>query len=336
MRAFAAAVRSRVVATISAIRASVTGPWRPSEQSEQAVARPNVDFGDDGLEARVSAQRLQQHVAIRGPARLFGVEQARIHHLRDQRLIVGQRMKLSVAKEVGARIAHLTDHQPTRQHDGGRASRAHAPFLGFGFGLVQHGLVGVQDGVLQRLDRVLSHCRPFADQALLDRVRSDARRDLSCGMTSHAVADEQQDAARGDGKVRADAGVAQLARGEVGDHERIFVQWSHQADVGRAADRDSRRSPRLHRCCWLQARAQKMVFSFAKTKPRASAPATTRKGFLAMSRAVFFFAPLSPSRARASGMGWRDARRGDATVIAVARLETIAERLHVSLRPRNR
>jgi hypothetical protein len=71
---------------------------------------------------------------------------------------------------------------------------------------------------------------------------------------------------------------------------------------------------------------QKMARNFANTKPRASAPATTRKGFLAMSRAVFFFAPLNPSRARESGMGLRDARRGEATVIAVDRLETIAER----------
>jgi hypothetical protein len=45
-----------------------------------------------------------------------------------------------------------------------------------------------------------------------------------------------------------------------------------------------------------------------------------------MSRAVFFFAPFNPSRARESGMGLRDARRGEATVIALDRLETIAER----------
>ncbi len=65
--------------------------------------------------------------------------------------------------------------------------------------------------------------------------------------------------------------------------------------------------------------AQKMVLSFAKTKPRASAPATTRKGFLAMIRAVFFFAPPRPTRARVNAIGAREDRRGSATVIAVVR-----------------
>jgi hypothetical protein len=69
-----------------------------------------------------------------------------------------------------------------------------------------------------------------------------------------------------------------------------------------------------------------MVLSFAKAKPRASAPATTRKGFLAMSRAVFFFAPLREARAFLSGIDARIARRGSDTVIAVDRLETPAER----------
>jgi hypothetical protein len=99
--------------------------------------------------------------------------------------------------------------------------------------------------VLQRLDRVLSYGRPFADQALLDRLGSDARRDISRGMTSHPVADEQQDAGRRDGKISADAGAAQLARGEVRDHERILVLSSDQADVRRAAGGDSRRPPHL-------------------------------------------------------------------------------------------
>ena len=72
---------------------------------------------------------------------------------------------------------------------------------------------------------------------------------------------------------------------------------------------------------------QKMVFSFAKTKPRASAPATTRKGFLAMSRAVFLFAPPRPTRARVNEVGACDARRGAATVMAVACLDAVAERL---------
>ena len=63
-----------------------------------------------------------------------------------------------------------------------------------------------------------------------------------------------------------------------------------------------------------------------KTKPRASAPATTRTGFLAMSRAVFFFAPSRPARARVNAIGARDYCRGSATAIAVERLDTIAER----------
>ena len=45
-----------------------------------------------------------------------------------------------------------------------------------------------------------------------------------------------------------------------------------------------------------------------------------------MSRAVFFFAPFTPSRARESAMGLRDARRGEATVIAVVRFDAVAER----------
>ena len=191
---------------------------------EEAVARTHGHLDEVDRNVRGAAERARYDVLERVALGFVLAQDAGVDLLLNPRVVVRETPKLSIAKEVGAAVAHVYERRAVRVEERRHDGRAHALQLG----PVLH---GPHDLLVRLFDRRREPVPLERDPAvepegprafvlllgggdvLLNRLDGDPRGDLTRGVAAHAVGDHEK---------------AALGVEEVG----VLVVTSLPADVG--------------------------------------------------------------------------------------------------------
>ena len=182
---FAASTRSSAARCGSAsprrmrsISRSRTMSVRPSEAEHDAISGCDIDGVHVDVHARIDAQRARHDRALRMRFGLLAREATLADELADEAVVVGELTQGAVVHEVRARVADVADEQAPAAGDDDRGHRrAHPTQLRVVRGLLEHGVVGEGDGVVDR--RVRSRRRRATPRSR-STTRSRPRRARPC------------------------------------------------------------------------------------------------------------------------------------------------------------
>ena len=234
------AQRRSFEATFPAISSGRSLSDRPSVQSRR-TSRGNLERVERHLDPFFLADRLQDHVSIRGPLGLLRRQRAGFHERLDIGLVAGDLPDLPLADHVGARVADMGQHGAPVTEDRRGQRRRHSLQVGFRPGFLPDPLVDVLDGGLEeRFPR--AGLRQRLD-LLREDIQREPARDLAGAPPADAVGHREAacPCARPRGfPQRLPGSHARLSGPPARDRPRC---WDAASPVGLAECRDPHRSP---------------------------------------------------------------------------------------------
>src|SRR6185436_13031116 len=105
---------------------------QPIAAENKRIPNTELQRVDFDVDTSVSAQRLQDHVAIAVCLSLFLSDLARINELLNQRLVLCDTYDLALTEEVGPAVANLAEKHPVAVYRGCGECRSETFVLGIG------------------------------------------------------------------------------------------------------------------------------------------------------------------------------------------------------------